>query len=146
MILTPSIIPDYVNILNGVDKAGQKGYACIFDHVPSRWKQEGCVSFHGLEVSYVFGDWDNSTGSWQYLSNYLSRESGAKSPDPGLTDVDRRVSENMMAMWAQFARTGNPDIEGIVKWPPYNSETDQYLYIGESLEVKSGFSKVAQEQ
>jgi para-nitrobenzyl esterase len=146
MILTPSIIPDYVNILNGVDKAGQKGYACIFDHVPSRWKQEGCVSFHGLEVSYVFGDWDNSTGSWQGWSNYLSRESGAKSPDPGLTDVDRRVSENMMAMWAQFARTGNPDIEGIVKWPPYNSETDQYLYIGESLEVKSGFSKVAQEQ
>jgi len=144
-ILMPSIIPDYVKILNAVNKTGQKGYACIFDHVPSRWKQEGCVSFHALEVSYVFGDWDNSTGWWQWLSNFLSRESGAKSPDPGLTDVDRKVSENMMAMWAQFARTGDPNVEGLISWPAFNSKTDEYLFIAEPLQVKSGFSKIAQD-
>jgi hypothetical protein len=67
-------------------------------------------------------------------------------PDPGLTEIDKKVSENTMAIWAQFARTGNPSIDGLVNWPAYDSETDQYLYIGESLEVKSGFSKIAQEK
>ena len=48
MIQMPFIIPDYVNILDGTNKVGQKGYAFIFDQVPSKWKQEGCVSFHAV--------------------------------------------------------------------------------------------------
>jgi para-nitrobenzyl esterase len=146
MILMPFIIPDYVNILNGVNRADQKGYACIFDQIPSQWKQEGCVSFHALELSYVFGDWDNSTGWWPIMFNLLAKESGAKTPDPGLTDTDRKVSENMMTMWAQFAKTGNPNVEGLITWPDYEDETDKYLYIAEPLQVKSGFSKVAQKE
>jgi para-nitrobenzyl esterase len=47
-------------------------------------------------------------------------------------------------MWAQFARTGNPSVEGLIEWPAWGSATDQYLYITDPLEVKSGFSKVAQ--
>jgi para-nitrobenzyl esterase len=145
MILMPFIIPDYVNILNGVNKVGQQGYAGIFDQVPSKWKQEGCGSFHALELGYVFGNWDNSA-LWWPTASFLAKKSGAKTPDPGLTDTDRKVSENMMAMWAQFARTGNPNVEGHVAWPSYEPATDQYLYIAEPLRVKSGFSKVAQKK
>jgi len=145
MILMPFIIPDYVNIQNGVIKAGQKGYACIFNQVPSKWKQEGCVAFHALELGYVFGDWDNSSRWWP-SAFFLAKTSGAKTSDPGLTDADRIVSENVMAMWAQFARTANPNLEGRVTWPAYEPATDQYLYIAEPLQVKSGFSKVAQKQ
>ena len=144
-ILMPYVIPDYANVLNGVDKAGQKGYACIFDKVPGRWKEEGCVSFHAVELGYVFGDWDNSTG-WLPKVFFLANQSGAKTENPGLTEADKRISERIMAMWTQFAKTGNPNIEDIVAWPAYDSGKDQYLYIGESLEVKSGFSKIAQEQ
>jgi para-nitrobenzyl esterase len=143
MILMPFIVPDYVNILNGVYKAGQKGYACIFDQVPSKWKQEGCTSFHALELGYVFGNWDNAS-LWWPTAFFLAKQSGAVTPDPGLTDTDRKVSENMMAMWAQFARTGKPGVDGLIAWPAYLSGTDQYLYITDFLEVKSGFSKVAQ--
>jgi para-nitrobenzyl esterase len=144
-IVNPLLIPDYMNILNGVNRAGQKGYACIFDQVPSKWKQDGCVSFHTLELPYVFGNWDNSALGWP--AGYpLGKRSGAKSPDPGLTDADKRVSENMMAMWTQFARTGNPNVEGLITWPHYETTTDQYLYIAEPLQVKSGFSKVAQKK
>ena len=142
----PFLIPDYVNILDGVNKVGQKGYACIFDQVPHKWKQEGCVSFHALELSYVFGDWENSSSWWTGIFNLLAKESGAKTPDPGLTDEDRRVSENMMGMWTQFAGTGNPNVKGLANWPAYEADTDQYLYIAEPLETKSGFSKVAQKQ
>ncbi len=145
MILMPYIIPDYVNILNGVNKAGYKGYACIFDQVPGKWKQEGCVSFHASELGYVFGDTENSSRWWP-MAYFLAKASGAKTPAPGFTDADKKVSENMMALWSQFARTGNPNVEGLVAWPAYESTADQYLYIVDPLQVKAGFSKVAQKK
>jgi para-nitrobenzyl esterase len=146
MILMPFLIPDYVNMLNGVNKAGQKGYACIFDQVPGKWKQEGCVSSHGLELSYLFGDWETFPRSHPSLFYGAIKAAGAKSQDPGLTDADKRVSEKMSAIWTQFARTGNPNVEGLINWPAYESATDQYLYIVDPLQVKSGFSKVAQKK
>jgi para-nitrobenzyl esterase len=48
-----------------------------------------------------------------------------------------------MQMWTNFARTGNPSIKGVVDWPAWDEAKDQYLYIAESPEVRSGFSKVA---
>jgi len=144
--LMPHLIPDYVNILNGVNRASQKGYACIFDQVPSKWKQEGCVSFHAIELAYVFGDWGNSAGWLSLTFKLLAEPAGAKTLEPGFTDLDRKISENLMAMWAQFARTGDPNVEGFINWPAYDTEIDQYLYIAEPLQVKPGFSKVAQKE
>jgi para-nitrobenzyl esterase len=62
----------------------------------------------------------------------------------GVTDVDRKVSEEMMGMWTQFARMGDPSVEGLITWPAYEASTDKYLYIVDPLQVKSGFSKVGQ--
>jgi carboxylesterase type B len=94
-----------------------------------------------MELGYVFGDWDNTTGGWLLLF-MLASQSGAKSPDPGLTDADRKVSEAMMAMWAQFAKTGDPNVKGLVSWPAYEAASDRYLYIADPLEIKSGFSRL----
>jgi para-nitrobenzyl esterase len=69
-----------------------------------------------------------------------------KQKPPGITMADRRISEAMMSMWAQFARTGNPSIDGLIDWPSYNASTDRYLYIADPLQVKSGFSKIVPEQ
>jgi para-nitrobenzyl esterase len=140
VLVFPFLIPGYVDMLSSVSQAGQKGYAAIFDHVPASWKREGCISTHAMELGYVFGDWDDKAGNWPMLY-FLAGESGAKSPDPGLTDTDRKVSEAMMAMWTQFARTGNPNVKGLVEWPAYDA-SEPYLYIAEPLAVKSGFSKV----
>ena len=142
-LVFPFLIPAYRDMLSSVSKAGVKGYACIFGHVPAGWRNEGCVSTHAMELTYVFGDWDNTTGWWP-ITYLLTAQSGVKSPDPGLTAVDRKVSEAMMAMWAQFAKTGNPSVEGLVTWPAWEPATDQYLYIVEPLQVKPGFSQVAQ--
>ena len=57
-----------------------------------------------------------------------------------------RSLEEMMARWAQFARTGNPNVEGLAEWTPYKPDTDKYLYLTPVSEVKSGFSKVAQNE
>jgi len=88
----------------------------------------------------MFGNVD-SPREWALLS-FLAKQSGAKSDDPGVTDVDRKVSEEMMSMWTQFVRTGDPNVKGLITWPTYEAPTDQYLYIADPLEVKSGFSKI----
>jgi len=110
---------------------GQKGYACIFDQVPSKWKQEGCVSFHALEAWLCFGDWDNSTAGGQPQTSLLRR------PAPKLriraTDADRKVSENMMAMWRHL-HGREIKCERTAAWPAYDPASDHYLHINEPLQ------------
>jgi para-nitrobenzyl esterase len=143
IILMPQVIPAYVDLFINAHKLGAKAYGYIFDHVPSGWKKNGVVASHGIELHYVFGDWDPPGGVWPMGFN-LAKASGARSADPGLGDQDREVSEAMMRLWANFAKTGNPSLKGLIDWPAYQQSADQYLYIAESLEIKSGFSRIAQ--
>lgn len=143
MILMPGTIPDYVKMLSSASKVGVNSYAYIFDQVPNTWRQEGCVSTHAMETVYMFGNVDEPR-EWALLY-FLANQSGAKSEDPGVTDIDRKVAEEMMSMWTQFARTGDPSVEGLITWPAYEASFDQYLYIADPLQVKSGFSKIGPE-
>jgi len=127
-------------MLNAVAKQGHAGYAMIFDQVPSTWRTEGCNSVHSIELPYVFGDYDDTTGWWRSVW-MIAQQSGAKTPDPGLTGTDEAVSEAMMALWASFARDGKPTAESVSDWPVYNSD-DRYLYVNEGLKIKTGFSKM----
>jgi para-nitrobenzyl esterase len=144
-IYMPQVIQKYTNLFSGANLVGSKAYGYIFDQVPSKWKQEGCVCTHAMELCYVFGDWDNSSGFWTNLYR-MAASSGAKQPDPGLTEIDKKVSEALMTIWAQFARTGDPNVTGLIHWPPWEPATDRYLLITEPLQVKSGYSQVAQKQ
>jgi para-nitrobenzyl esterase len=138
------LIPGYVNLLNGQNTAHLKGYAGIFDQVPGNWRREGGVSSHAMELHYVFGEVDDPN-PWKVL-HFLYRSGGAKSPEPVITDAERKVSEEMMTMWTRFAKTGDPNVPGLIHWPPYDAGTDRYMYFAEPLQVKSGFSKVGQKQ
>jgi para-nitrobenzyl esterase len=141
-LVAPQMVTGYVNLLSGAGQAGVKGYAGIFDQVPYNWRREGGVASHAMEIHFVFGALDDAE-AWKALF-FLYARAGAKTPAPLITDADRRVSGAMMQMWAQFARTGDPSVEGLVTWPAWEKATDRYLYIVEPLQVKSGYSEVAQ--
>ena len=99
---------------------------------------------HGLELLYVFGDYDNKTGWWEMTYGMMSMMgTQIKSKAPGLTEIDKYVSESMMRYWTQFARTGNPNGGGLPAWPAYTAVNNSYLYINETLEVKTGFSEIS---
>ena len=51
-----------------------------------------------------------------------------------------------MTMWAQFAKTGDPSVEGLIDWPTWDPAGDKYLDIDWPLEVKSGYSKIVPPQ
>jgi hypothetical protein len=59
-----------------------------------------------------------------------------------VTDAERKVSEAMMQMWTAFARIGNPS--GLINWLAHDDSLDTFLYIGDPLQVKSGFSRVVE--
>ncbi|MBN1906438.1 MAG: carboxylesterase family protein [Deltaproteobacteria bacterium] len=141
-LLLPQLIPAYTTMLEYHNKAGAKGYAAIFDHVPAKWRAEGAVAAHSMECLYLFGDYDNRSGIWPIMYSLMTGADTKDTKDPGLTEADKRVSENMMKMWTQFARTGNPNSEGLIEWPAYNNGDDKYMYVADPLEIKTGFSKI----
>jgi para-nitrobenzyl esterase len=119
-------------------KFKSKTYVFIFAHVPSGWESKGVKAGHGFDVAYLFYH-------LELLPIFLGRSvPSSAGPDPGFDEKDEYVAEAVMALWAQFAKTGNPSIEGLITWPPYEYVTDQYLKIDYPLEVLSGFSKLKQ--
>jgi para-nitrobenzyl esterase len=142
-LVWPHVIPAYLKLLTANNRAGSQSYAYIFDQVPAGWKKEGVVSVHTMELPYVFGDWDYKSDIWEAVF-FFAKLCGVTSADPGVTAVDRKVSEVVMKLWANFARTGNPGLKGVADWPAYREDTDLYLNISETPRVKSGFSRIAQ--
>jgi para-nitrobenzyl esterase len=137
-IWMPWVIPGYVRLFSGARRNGGRAYAYIFDQVPMGWKSQGVACNHGRELAYVFGDLDPKSESWRMPLP------GVGTTDPGLTEADARVSESMMKMWTNFARKGDPTVDGIGDWPTWDEASDRYLYITDKPEVKSGFSRVGQ--
>jgi para-nitrobenzyl esterase len=153
LLFMPHMIPLYAEMFKGAEKTNTGAFAYIFNRVPEGRKKAGILQApHAMELSYVFGDYDNTSGWW---NRPMPARSGSNSPaaptplepiDPELNEIDKKVSEAMMAIWARFAKTGNPGVERLVQWPPWDKGTDKYLYIADTMMVKSGFSKIGRKQ
>jgi para-nitrobenzyl esterase len=99
-------------------------------HVPANWKKGGMAAPHGMEVRYQFG----------YLGGTWDAQPGFPK-DPGLNKEDEKVAEDTMRMWVNFAATGDPSVEGLVKWPVFKAipGQDKYVTMDVKPEVHSGF-------
>jgi para-nitrobenzyl esterase len=82
-------------------------------------------AFHGAEIPFVFGT--------------LSRVGRPAAADSD--DVDRDLSQAMMAYWTRFAATADPNGEGGLFWSRYASRTDLSLDLGEEIQLRSGVSR-----
>ena len=70
-------------------------------------------AFHGSEIPYVFG---NTTG--------------AAGP-----------SQAMMAYWVRFAATGDPNGNGLPRWPAYTASRDPYMEFAAEAQAKTELRK-----
>jgi para-nitrobenzyl esterase len=127
-------VPMLGNLMSNTAKS--KVYVYNFAHVPKGWRDLPCVAFHGLELPYVFGNIPDGLKSPTIL--FLSRGGGCNTRDAGSDQTDVEVADNTMRMWAAFAKTGDPSVKGLIQWPEYTESSDQYLRIGQKLEVKKG--------
>lgn len=70
--------------------------------LPSKF-HPGTFAFHSDDIEYVFGTLDTRPG-WT------------------IRPEDRKLSDQMMGYWTNFAKTGDPNGEGLPQWPKYGSD------------------------
>ncbi|HEY8572419.1 carboxylesterase/lipase family protein [Phenylobacterium sp.] len=127
-------VPEMANLHSA---AGGPTWVYNFSQLPLGWRQEkGCVAFHGLELSYVFGAIPVGLSSPTTL--FLARGGGCSQKTPAHDEQDMRVADQASRIWAQFAKTGNPSVPGLIEWPRYTQASNVYLDIGTPLAAKRG--------
>ncbi len=58
-----------------------------------------------------------------------------------VTEADAELSRKMMSYWTNFARTGDPNGDGLPVWPAYDTKEEPYIELGEKVEAKNHLRK-----
>ncbi|XP_078114181.1 carboxylesterase 3 isoform X1 [Sander vitreus] len=58
-----------------------------------------------------------------------------------ITKEDERLCRTMMAYWSNFARTGSPNGPGLVIWPQYDKQKQEYMELGLTQTVRQKLKK-----
>lgn len=85
----------------------------FFTHKHTFTGGENLGSYHGMELLYVFNNWENSTLGKGLL----------------FKTADDSVQHYMMKYWTNFAYSGNPNGTLLPTWRAYNSSLDDYMEI-----------------
>jgi para-nitrobenzyl esterase len=103
------------SIARAMRKAGQQNvYVYRFTHVIPSPGGRIMGAFHVAEMPFVFGT------------------------DPGWPKgaQDSTLGDAIRGYWVEFARTGNPNGDGRPAWPPYDSNLDSYLELGDTIRAR----------
>tara|TARA_Y100000780_G_scaffold169892_1_gene155061 strand:+ start:1460 stop:3442 length:1983 start_codon:yes stop_codon:yes gene_type:complete len=114
-------------------------FAYVYDHVPENWANRGVGAYHGIDLTSVFGYPDT------YYSHYILGLTGLPNASPatyadnlpGWGAIDESIANDSMALWAQFAKTGNPSTEAIT-WPAYSNAGEEFLLMDYDMQAQEG--------
>ena len=140
--------------MNGV----APGYAYYFDYLTKNIRPAYPGAPHGFELSFVFGSNaltkqapktpESSTNRCAYIDKAIAQERtgsiwpGYMYPTTDKNDPqDIAISDRMSASWAQFAKTGNPNLEGQANWPIYKLKDDVMRSYSPNAETITGMLK-----
>ena len=106
-------------MVRAMDKVSSNAYLYQFTRKSPTMPAMG--AFHSMEIAYAFDNVDESK----------------------VKEVDLKLSDTMSTYWVQFAKTGDPNCNGLPEWPAYKTASDQHLELGDTIQVGSGLHKEA---
>ncbi len=74
------------------------------------------MAYHSAEIEFVFGTLDSKKLQWR--------------PE------DYKLSEQIGSYWTNFAKTGDPNGEGLPKWPEYKPDEFQVMHLSSTSQAK----------
>ena len=118
-----------------VEDAGNVAWHYFFSHAPPVFRlylpdqpdlpveggRRAYGAYHSGELAYVFGNVGLVGIEW--------------------TDWDHELSETISQYWVNFARTGDPNGDGLPAWPRYERATDESIEFGSEIRAVSGVRK-----
>ncbi len=107
-------------VTGSMERKRSRGYLYQFIRLPETERARKLGVYHGVDLAYVFGN--------------------IKASD-GYDDTDMRLSAVMMDYWVNFARTGNPNGQGLPRWPPYENRSGLNLEFSDTIRINSDLYK-----
>ncbi|MFN0088379.1 MAG: carboxylesterase/lipase family protein [Blastocatellia bacterium] len=94
-----------------------KAYLYWFSHAPPVSNTKYFGAFHAGEIAYVFNNLNPKTMAIQ--------------------EADTRLAAAMMGYWINFAKTGDPNGDGLPPWTPYDQKNAPYMDFGATIRQKN---------
>ena len=118
-----------------VEAAGGDVYLYFFSHPPPVFRlytpeaaaielpdgPDGYGAYHSGDLAYAFNNTHIVGLGWN--------------------DWDHELSNAISDYWVNFARTGNPNGDGLATWPRYHAAEDEWLEFGETIAATRGVRK-----
>ena len=92
-------------------KQGRPAYAYRFTRLAPGSDPTKVGAFHSAELAYVFGTQASIDRPWQ--------------------PRDRELAQQMQLFWTNFAKTGDPNGEGLPAWPRFDAASETVMELGD---------------
>ena len=100
--------------------AGQRVYVYRFERsIPGKGEEE-LGAFHSLEVPFVFGALHDPIWNWLPF-----------------TPEDAALSNLIQTYWTNFAKSGNPNAQGLPIWPAWTGSKKEFLEIRKDATISA---------
>ena len=110
------------------DAASESKTAPVYNYMFT-WKSPVTgVSAHGAELNFCFN------------TLHLA---GRDLPEP--SEQDFVLADVMAQSWANFARTGNPNVEGMPEWHPYTAQNGECFIFGPECGIRNNPDRALEE-
>jgi len=93
-------------------------YLYFFIHYPAEPNTPcgyGCHAGHGAEIPFVFNQLDQDPRQW--------------------SASDRQLADQMIRYWTNFAKTGDPNGQGLPAWPAFDGASGTIHRLGDAGEI-----------